>query len=250
MSVTDKLKQAALERAENLIVADVRIGLNYTAVQLENGATGLGYTFRDALSGGCAALDDLPKLAGSRAAELLTLFDSQHLIARALALATANALFNDPQAEGYLEGPALEQIDFSPNDQVAMIGHFSPLVKALRPRIKTLLIFEQQARPHEQIHAITEAKKLLPSCQVALITATAIINNSIDALLALTQHCREVVILGSSTPLCAAAFQDTPVSLLSGICVHESKQLLRIVSEAGGTPAFKGAVTKVNLKTR
>lgn len=246
MTLIAKLKKTALELADDHWVTDVRIGLCYTAVRLDRGQVGLAYTFRDSLKGGCSLFNTLKTLAGSPAKDLIALFDSNNLIDSALALATANALFNLPN-KPYLSGPALEQITLYPDDCVGMVGNFTPLVQGIRSRTKQLYVFEQQSRPEENILAIDMADKLLPQCQVALITATAIINGSIDHLLALTAKCREVVILGSSTPLYKEVFIGSPVTLLSGIIVNDAQKLLQIVSEGGGTPAFKQAVNKVNL---
>ena len=51
-------------------VADVRIGLGYTAVQLDDGHVGLAYTFRDQAQPGCNAFDTARPLAGKPAAEV------------------------------------------------------------------------------------------------------------------------------------------------------------------------------------
>ena len=177
---------------------------------------------------------------------MIDLFDSENLIASAIALATTNALLNLPNQQ-YLTGPALDQIKFEAEDSVGMIGNFTPLVTAIQPQVRQLNIFERQANPEQHVMSIDLVENILPNCQVALITATAIINGSIDYLLELTKSCREVVILGSSTPLSQDLFRDTPVTLLSGITVRDSGEIMRIVSEGGGTPAFKQTVDKVNL---
>lgn len=249
MTLITSLKNAASELSGNLSVKDVRIGLSYTAVQLEDERTGLAYTFRDSLSGGCSPFTTYRPLAGQAANELLELFESKHPIATALALATANALFNTT-GQDYLRGPALDHLILNPDDQVGMVGNFTPLVKDILPRVGKLYIFERQPRPQENILGIAEAEQILPHCQVALITATAIINHSIDRLLALTEGCREVIILGSSTPLAADVFRQTPVTRLAGMLVESPAQILSIVSESGGTPAFKQAAAKVNLLLR
>jgi len=51
-------------------VADVRVGLAYTAVQLDDGRCGLAYTFRDELHEGCCVISDAGTLAGRRASDL------------------------------------------------------------------------------------------------------------------------------------------------------------------------------------
>ncbi|HUU80023.1 MAG TPA: DUF364 domain-containing protein, partial [Acidobacteriota bacterium] len=84
-------------------------------------------------------------------------------------------------------------------------------------------------------------------CDVALITSTTIVNDTVDAMLDAARSCREVVLLGASTPLVPEVFTGTPVTVLSGVVVKRPQEIMRIVSEAGGTRLFRGHVTKVNL---
>ena len=60
----EALKKAALEKAEDIKVTDVRIGLGYTAVQLDTGSVGLAYTFRDKAESGCSVFQGKRPLAG------------------------------------------------------------------------------------------------------------------------------------------------------------------------------------------
>lgn len=247
MPVRQKIKESALKLTGNQRVAEVRIGLCYVAVQLENGATGLAYIFLDHIQGGCSAFESLRPLAGRSAQELLELFDSTEMIASAIALATANALFNKPD-DDLFDGPALGAMALKAADKVAMVGHFAPLVKEVCQRSGELFIFERHARPTEGILNIERAGEYFPECQVAILSSTSIINNSIDHLLALAAHCREVVLVGSSTPLASMAFDQTPVTLLSGITIKKPRGILQCISEGGGTPSFKPYTEKVNLR--
>jgi len=88
----------------------------------------------------------------------------------------------------------------------------------------------------------------MPRCLV--ITSTSIVNQTIDRLLEAACNCREVVLLGASTPLVPPAFAGTPVTLLSGVVVLDPGEILRRVSEAGGTRSFKGHVQKLNFPLR
>ena len=81
-----------------------------------------------------------------------------------------------------------------------MVGHFGPLVQAIRKQAKALYIFEQIDLPQDNLLPVSEAEHLLPQCQVALLTSTAIINQTADHLLALAVGCREIVFLGASPP--------------------------------------------------
>ena len=94
---------------------------------------------------------------------------------------------------------------------------------------------------------VKEAEKLLPQCQVALLTSTAIINHTADHLLELAASCRDIVFLGASTPLAPEVFQNTSVTMLSGVIVTEPQAILQIVSEGGGMRFFKSHIDKVSL---
>lgn len=109
-------------------------------------------------------------------------------------------------------------------------------------------IFEQVSEREGDLLPEEDAYSLLPGCGVALITSTSIVNQTIDRLLAAAQNCREVVLLGASTPLVPEPFAGTSVTLLSGVIVLEPEEILRRVSEAGGTRSFKDHVRKVNLR--
>ena len=113
-----------------------------------------------------------------------------------------------------------------------------------------LLIFEQIDRPRGDLLPASRIGDLLPDCQVALITATSIINGTIDDLLTAAKNCREVVILGASTPLLPEIFQDTPVTCLSGVAVNDPEAVLKVVSCGGGMRSFKPHARKVNLKLK
>jgi hypothetical protein len=45
-------------------VADVRVGLGYTAIQLNDGNCGLAYTFRNDVSEGCSVIKSAGTLVG------------------------------------------------------------------------------------------------------------------------------------------------------------------------------------------
>lgn len=227
-------------------VADVRIGLGYTAVKLTGGATGVALTFSRDSTGGCTVFQGLRPIAGRSAVELLELLSSADPIEAAVGLACANALANRP-GWAYADGDVLDHLDLTPQDHVGMVGHFGPLVAPVRKKAGSLTIFERIEEPQGNLRPENEAAEVLPECQVALITATSIINHSVDGLLQASRNCRTVVVLGASTPLLPEVFAGTPVSLLSGVVVKDAPAVLRIVSEGGGMRFFKPHIRKVNL---
>lgn len=249
MNIRQKIKEKSLALAKGVSVTDVRIGLGYTAVLLDNGSAGVAYTFHRELTGGCNVFKGLRPLAGRQASELLGLFDSTDMIESAVALAASNALSNTPK-EWALEGDALEHLKLHPDDRVGMVGYFAPLIPLLKKRTASLKIFEQVEYKNENLLPEQDAIRELPHCQVALVTSTSILNHTIDAILDATRSCRDVVMLGASTPLIPDVFTDTPVTMLSGVVVTRPGEIIRIVSEGGGMRFFKNNIRKVNIRLK
>jgi uncharacterized protein (DUF4213/DUF364 family) len=246
MLLSERIGELIPPDAANAAVKDVRIGLGYTAVLVENNRLGLAYTFREEAARGCQVFGGLPALAGRKASELLAFLGSPDRIEMAVALATANALVNTTRSE-LLAGDILDHLRIRPEDQVGMVGYFAPLVPRLKKKTDSILIFEKVKERAKDLLPEEEATRLLPECQVALITSTSILNHSIERLLTAAESCREVVLLGASTPLLPEAFAGTPVTVLSGIIVTKATAVLQIVSEGGGMRAFKNNIQKVNL---
>ena len=102
----DEICDHLLPLAANHRVADVRIGLGYTGVQLDNGRCGLAFTFRQEARGGCCAFREAGTLAGKLASEVAWCATSPDVITAAVGLATLNALTDPPLGAGVdaLEG--------------------------------------------------------------------------------------------------------------------------------------------------
>jgi uncharacterized protein len=245
--IASKIKRQLLSLAQSIQVQEVRIGLHYTMVQLEDGWSGMALTWLDGKGGCCEEPQDYKPLSGRPASELLSFLSLSDRSKRSLGFACANALSNrtDPNR---LSGDVLDALDLKKEDHVGMIGHFVPMVDNLRTRVGALTIFERVEKQEGEILPSAEAREILPRCQVVLITATALINDTLDDLLPFTQGCREVVVLGPSTPMWTQAFAGTPVTMLSGVVISEPAPVLKAISEGGGMRAFGPFIQKVNLR--
>ena len=240
--VCDFLLPAAAARA----VADVSVGLGYTAVQLDDGRCGLAYTFRDDVREGCCVISEAGTLSGRRASDLATWAKSSDTVARAVGLATLNALTDVPQ--GAVEADLLTELQVTSKDVIGMVGYFGPLVGPLRSRGTTLHVFERHPMPKTDVLPEASAVQILPQCDVVILSATTLINRTLDDLLPLCSNAHDIAILGPSTPLLPAVFVDRGITVLSSVRVVQPARLLRVVSEGGGTRQFGNAVRKVSLR--
>jgi uncharacterized protein (DUF4213/DUF364 family) len=241
----DEICDRLLPVAATHRVAEVRIGLGYTAVRLDNDRCGLAFTFRQESGGGCCAMKEAGTLAGRRASELVVQAKSLDVIAAAVGLATMNALIEPPASTG---GDVLDLVAEEKTDTVGMVGYFGPLVEPLRKRAKALHIIERRSLQGGVLPEQT-AGDILPQCQIVILTATSLLNRTLDGLLGQCCGAREIVLLGPSTPLLPEVFATRGVTLLLGIEVIDPVQAMQVISEGGGTRQLLHATRKIATRT-
>ena len=246
--ITDEIYIDVLAIAADHRVADIRVGLGYTAVALEDGRCGLAFTLHEKEYESCTVIAEAGTLAGRNASELISWIKQPDETACAIGLATANALIDIPPAATKTD--VLDLLPVGPEDAVGMIGYFGPLVSSIRGRARILNIFERKAIPELGVLPDSAAVDVLPECQIVVISATTLLNHTLDGLLELCKRAREIAILGPSTPFLPGPFIRRGVTLLSGIQVVDAPRVLRIVSEAGGTRSFGPAIRKLSLRAK
>jgi uncharacterized protein (DUF4213/DUF364 family) len=236
MIVDDLLQETRAALAER-IVADVRIGLGYTAVVLDDGGCGLAGTVVEGSDWRCTLLAEAGELIGRPALEAAQMALAKNPVASGVGIATINAVLNRA-------GEASPDVlDVLPVDgaKVAMVGMFEPYVNRLRQRAAELHVFERRPVAPEVLPE-QEAERILPECDVAILTSVTLVNKTLDHLLELARG--EVALLGPTTPM-SATFASHSVGHLFGVVVEDVERIEAIVSQAGGTRRFGSAARKV-----
>lgn len=244
-----KIRSFLLEHYRPRMIRDLRVGSIYAGVLLDDGSAGVAYRLSPILAEPTAPIFEERSLpAETLTHALLPGLGSSNTVEAAMALATANALVNRETHPTATSREVLDLLNLSKRDRMAMVGFFRPLVEEARRRVGELLIFEQARDLGPDVLPATAAYEALPRCDVALITSTALVNNTIDALLGAAQSCREMVLLGPSTLMLPEVFAQAGVTMLSGVVVTHPTEVLTAISEGGGMRSFKGLIRKVNLR--
>lgn len=246
-TILTRLYDHILPEAGSLNVADLRIGLGYTGVKLDNGATGIAAVLFDALPHGCTVMSSAGSFAGSPAQDLLKyLVDGKNPLEVAIGLATANALIELLPKDNVDDREATTYLNLKPGEKVAMVGLFAPLVERIRNTGAILTVIEKNPQRLEVLSP--EARQqALRYCDVAIITATTLLNKTFEETVNALGKPRSVALLGPSTPLVPEIFSDTPVTHLGGAIVADSARVMQIISEGGGTPVLRPYLRFVNL---
>ena len=232
--------------AKNLLIADLRVGLSYVGIKLDNGSAGLAAVLPSSAVRGCTVLKEAGTYVGSPAIEVLKyLLDGQNALHRAIGMAVANALVLPKQGD-VEDREATTYLNLHPKEKVAMVGLFAPLVERIRSTGAILTIVEKNPQRLELLSQ-KDKQRALKECDVAIITATTLLNNTFEETIDLLGTPRSVLLLGPSTPLVPGIFRDTPVTHLGGAVVADAAKVLQIISEGGGTPALRPCLRFVNL---
>ncbi len=224
--------------SEGVVAVDVRVGLGYTSVRLDNGNVGIAWTALDG-SGSCTYEPRAGTLGDMEVGELLAMLSLlQKPLSRSIGLAAANALAAGLPRHETTRTNILDLVSVQPSDHVVMVGFFGPLVPVLRQTGCRLDILElQTGKPGTMTP--DEGRESLAACTVALITATTVVTGTTDEILAGLKNPRAAVILGPSTFMRPEVFIDTPVTHLAGVRIRDAHAVEKIVSEGGGTMIMK-----------
>jgi uncharacterized protein (DUF4213/DUF364 family) len=247
-SIVEEIIESIEGKTQDKTIEDARVGLCYTAVLLNDGQLGLAYTFSShGTFHSCRNSLEAGSLKGKNAQEIIQYARSDNLLASSIGIATINALVNS-KAKNAIEGNILEVVNPQKSDIVGMVGFFGPLIDPLKKTVKKLYVFEEKNKIiHPDVYPSEKITEILPQCEVIMISATTLINKTVDSLFSLAKNARETVMLGATTPFLPRIFIKRDVTILSGIQVLDKTKALQIVSEGGGMRAFKQSIKKVNF---
>ena len=240
-AITMRLYELLCSRAAMRTIADIRIGSTYIAVCLDDGCLGLSAVPIGNVPLRIEAISLVGACASSILAWLNDKGDPQH---KAVALATANALIRQERSDA--GGDALDLIKLTSTDRVLMVGRFSPMIERITATGASLIILEKDAAKGLVLMG-RERRDILQSATVCLITATALLYDSLEEILNDLCVPRHVTVMGPSTPMLAELFADTPVHHLGGVRMIDADKIPPIVAAGGGTRAMRPYVEMTNL---
>ncbi len=247
-----------------LEVADVRIGVFYTAVKLSDGHAGVAFTPRDLEDTVCcprsaARMPVSGKLRGKNAWELVRYAVSNDSLKRSVGVAVINALSaRVMEGEGVQGGrilagkDALDAVTIRSIDKVVLVGAFTPFIRKLKKEVKELFIIDKhpQSLKGDELHLWRSPElvpDVLPQADVAIITGSAMVEGGLEGLLSLCRKAREVVLAGPTASMWPEPLFKRGVTVLGGIAVTDADRLLQVVSEGGSGYFFAGPARKIAI---
>lgn len=246
MQFTQRLFDYFIDKAQQVDVQFLSIGLGYTVVTTSNGGMGLSYTyFRNREC--CAVLKKDIDYEGQSAAILLGKITSEDPIERSMALALINALnyeFCAALPEDKTNRKLIEHLRIGPDTHVGMVGHIEPLEQKL-------LDIGAQVEIIDHFKSMGSwpdfSEKIKEWAEVLLITSTTILNDSIENIIDTASENVRIAVLGPGTPLVSGIFKPLNVKMLAGIHPVNQDEIIKLIRHGKGTRFIHRYSRKVYL---
>jgi uncharacterized protein len=215
-------------------VSTVLVGAHWTVVCSRH--CGMAATLMDDHPHGHAVVREVGFLQTKTARELAEYAYSNNLLEASIGVASINSLLDVDESQAVEINAVDVLIEHSRGKNVALIGHF-PFIPKLRPVVGQLWVIEQH--PVEGDYPAEAADDLIPQANIVAITSSALINHTLDGLLALCRPDALVMTLGPSTPLSPVLFNHG-VSILSGSRIIDEAAVLRTVGQGATFQQVEG----------
>lgn len=248
-----QIYESALPLLQGQVVTDLVIGLSLLAVELNHRDTAVSYVLREELKSGCSVFSYAQDTVGMTAEDAALWFvEGKDALQRAIGGAVINAASGLLPMEDCRDHPYGAEI--SPTDTIGMVGNIHPVAAALKKQGCKVLIFDKGQCPHGapagDLHSMEEQPLLLPKCSVVFLSGTTMLNDTAADLFSLCSQAREVILIGSSTPMIPSGYENTPVTVLAGSHWRNDNKatVFRLISQAAGIKALGPYMIKRSVR--
>jgi uncharacterized protein len=238
MALIDDLLASANKEAP---LRSVLVGAHWTVVCSKGCGMASTITGAEGQPHGHAAVRQAGRLHEMPAGELCEYARSQLPLEAGIGVAALNSLLETPE-----DGPGwnIKEVNAAEllsntgkGRDIAIVGHF-PFVERLAGLARNLWVIEQN--PSQGDYPAIRAADLLPRADIVALTGSALVNHTLEGLLALCRPQSLVMVLGPSTPLSTVLF-DYGAHIVSGVQVFDEGAVLRTAGQGANFRQVEGA---------
>ena len=205
-------------------------------VTLQDGSAGLYYAWLGEAQKGMGSRYDPRAFIGQAPVELARYIVADNEADCSLGMAAINAITRHVfHKAGFTSGAApdsMGMLELAGADHVGMVGYFPSLVRRIRDKGIRLTVIEKKPQFHKQQDDFLVCADLqrLQDCNKVLITASTLLNNSIDEALECSRAAQNRVIIGPTAGFFPDPLFARGVSAIGGAEVRnalEARERLR-----------------------
>jgi uncharacterized protein len=225
-------------RAGGSVVLDLAVGPFWAGVRTTLG-TGMASTlWSEGWRHGGAAVAEAGSLSSRSPLEIADMLRSASTLEAAIGLAAVNALLPPPSGRVDTTNAFEVLVEHGGGLRVAVIGHF-PFVDRLRPACRELWVFERGNGLGPGDLGPERMPELMPGADVVAVTATTLINHTLDEVLRHRRPEALWLMLGPSTPF-APPLLELGFDALCGTVVEDPEAALRAIREGATARQIPG----------
>ena len=170
---------------------------------------------------------DAGHLHEKTAQELAEYALSDNTLEAGVGIAAINSLLNVDERDAVEINASEVLMTRGAGKDVALVGHF-PFIPRLRTATRNLWVIEQH--PASDEHPAVSAREFIPRADVVALTGSALINHTLDDLLALCRPDALVLVLGPTTPLSPVLFRHG-AGIIAGSRIVDETAVLQAISQ-------------------
>ena len=245
---------------------DIRIGVFYTGVVLSSGHAGMSYTpVQEIPEAVCcprshAKMPAAGELLNMQIAGLMDYALDDNALKAAVGMATLNALSAILLAEDACRykpsayGNALDLVEITSEDTVAMIGAFPPFIKRIREITKNLFVIDKNPKvvgkeDTFKIESADRLEEIIPQANIIVITGVTLVNHTLGPILELAERATEIVVAGPTASVYPEPLFKRGVTVLGGVRITDAARMIHLIGEAGsGYDFFENCAEKVIMR--
>lgn len=237
----EKVLKEAKAYLDGVKIQDAVVGLSLIGIELDNSNIGVTYVLREGLRAGCSIFPYVQKIIGEDAWKIAQwILTGDDDIQRGIGMAVLTAASRSLDLKDADTSVNPFSVAVSEEDTIGMIGYIAPVASQLGKKAKEVIIFDkgisQCGGVNGRVMPMEEQEKLLPRCDIVVLSGTTMINGTFDRLWEMCKNAREIILMGSSCPMYPQAFADTNVTVLAGSWWNsdDKNDIFKVISLAGG----------------
>jgi uncharacterized protein (DUF4213/DUF364 family) len=226
----------------------------FGVIMLEDGSAGLYYAWLGISQAGMSRRFSPEEFIGQSPIELAGLYAHADEADCSIGLAAISAVTQCVfRRAGYRLAAAPDSmgaLEFKPGDHAGMVGYYPSLVDKLRQRGIRLTVVEKKTKFIEtgRLVNVSPEPERLRACNKIIITASTLLNNTVDAILEYAADAERVVMVGPTAGFFPDPIFERGVTALGGTHIVLPDVLIKRLrrDEGMGDAAIKYLIEKDN----